>query len=460
MLYVYILILIICVLFYRNDIIEHFETETNIRSDRKIFSSGIKKTVNSLQNVGHNIGGDKTYAETPIYLWENPSKQNVILDTPNSYIVGKPANYYKDISNTEITKNQRLVGTANPRTLIAPVIAPPSHDLNYWKTSNYVNHSSINTASNTDVYLSGYVVSDDCKKNKIVVDSDKRDIYLQQSNVVDSGAVNTNSDDTIDIVESYVNNKNSDSYVGRSGNQNYMQFPNEPGQLNRSCGYNVKNLNDNLPVNLPTGICNTDEAFDEFNNNIFVNTVAPGVYSKSQIIEPINSNIGISFTQQILPATYTLDNNDVNYTLHDPTIFDDSVFEDTDNNDDVNVSNVYDPRFSGYGTSYRGYVDNNVGQPRYYYKDVDSVKMPNYICRSNIDFLKAADSYGPIDIEKSDFNNSSIRDIANQAYLDSVIEQRTGLQERLMRKINANAWQQRIAPISKRSQVTMGGATI
>ena len=58
--------------------------------------------------------------------------------------------------------------------------------------------------------------------------------------------------------------------------------------------------------------------------------------------------------------------------------------------------NVYDPRLTGYGTSYRSYTDDNLGQTRFYYDDIDAVRMPNYIVKSNIDREPFADHYGTI----------------------------------------------------------------
>ena len=54
-----------------------------------------------------------------------------------------------------------------------------------------------------------------------------------------------------------------------------------------------------------------------------------------------------------------------------------------------------------------------------------------------------------MDTEKSHDNNSTIRALANQKFVDDAITFRTGMQERLMRKHNSNAWQQRKYPIYK-----------
>ena len=97
---------------------------------------------------------------------------------------------------------------------------------------------------------------------------------------------------------------------------------------------------------------------------------------------------------------------------------------------------------------------------RFYYDDIDSVRMPNYISRSNIDFALFADSYGPMTNKNGNVNTDDIRKLADKQFLDSALEFRTGMQERLMRKTNANAWQQRVAPITKNSQRMLGGTRI
>ena len=179
---------------------------------------------------------------------------------------------------------------------------------------------------------------------------------------------------------------------------------------------------------------------------MFTQTIQPGVYSYNEVDEPLNSNIGISFNQQIGPITVELDENEdsVTYVQHDPRLFEETIEPYVET---VNESNVYDPRFSGYGTSYRAYTDDNIGQTRFYYDDIDAIRMPNYITRSNIDFMKAADTYGPMENEHGNKYNSIIRNLANDKYLESALTFRTGLQESAMRKMNANRWQQRQAPI-------------
>src|SRR5690606_3554149 len=58
-----------------------------------------------------------------------------------------------------VSKNQNLVGRRqNPKTYIAPLIVPPSHDIEYWKKNEFTKYPSVmNRPRQQDLYLSGYV---------------------------------------------------------------------------------------------------------------------------------------------------------------------------------------------------------------------------------------------------------------------------------------------------------------
>ena len=116
--------------------------------------------------------------------------------------------------------------------------------------------------------------------------------------------------------------------------------------------------------------------------------------------------------------------------------------------DAVNNSNIYDPRFTGYGPNYRAYVEKETGQPRFYYDDINAIRQPNYIVRSNIDFERYADSYGPMQPGEAAGNiyTPNIRRLANDSFMRNTLKYRTDLQERLMRKRNAEVYQRRLAP--------------
>lgn len=180
-------------------------------------------------------------------------------------------------------------------------------------------------------------------------------------------------------------------------------------------------------------------------DNIITQTLQPGVFQKSHIGEPIQSNIGISYTQEWGPTEVQETNNMIKYTMRDPknTIITPQIKEEVIGQDHANV---YDPRFTGYGTSYRSYTDQLTGRPKFFYDDVDAITMPNYVTRSKVDVFPWANTYGPDKMMSHD--GDEYRQLANNAFADSALTFRTELQERLMRKRNAELWQRRVAPIS------------
>jgi hypothetical protein len=356
----------------------------------------------------------------------------------------------------QLSKNQKLANGQNPRTLVPPIIVTPSHDIEFWRDNNLIINSHINAATQQDVYQSGYVTSTCCGylppdtkltpiENGILIDPEEEDI---RENITMG-------------YECQLNNDPKHAMGGYGRKKENFQFSNYPtpkengsGQVNVTCGYNPRQLyKANLPTNLPAGNCDQSPELANYNKNLFTQTISPGVYTTDQIIEPINSNIGISFTQQFPPTTCSVDREgNFEYTQHDPRLV--NAIQENDAIDIINTpteSNVYDPRFTGYGTSYRSYSDKMTGQTRFMYDDVNAIRMPNYITRSKIDFAPFADTYGPVKPGQEFGNefNSNIRALANDKWLRDSIEFRNDLTERRMRKVNAEAWQQRSMPSYK-----------
>jgi hypothetical protein len=386
--------------------------------------------------------------------------------------------------------SQKLAGSANPKTFIAPVVAPPLAAMDYWRANNLVNHSAINTESQVEVYQSGYQTTSCCPgEPTLLVPAKNPANYIVPVQVEDNYHIDDFGHD-----RRYLNKPkikvdptpqapcHNQLYEGgevKEGFKTNMPFlktsppleetvvvPNEPGWVNVACGYNPEQLFDaGLPTNLPVGNCPQDPVMKKYNDNLFTQTIQPGLYTRSQINEPINANIGISFNQQFPPTTCKTNEitGEVKYTEHDPRIIEPATVEPSLPRVAIATeANIYDPRFSGYGTSYRSYTDENTGQTRFYYDDIDAIRMPNYITRNNIDHQPFADQYGPLPPgdANGNKNNSNIRALANDAFVSGAIEFRTDLQERLMRKINANAWQQRKAPIRTGGQRMLGGIRI
>ena len=378
-----------------------------------------------------------------------------------------------------ISKNQKLVGKANPKTLIPPVIIAPPASLDFWKANNLVSFSAINQETNTDLYASGYAVSECCGgqqkcnintsiyNEKLIEDFEvpkpvtinpryeellsQKDIFGAQKSYKENFQVpkpvtlNSIYNQHKNIEEKYeypIIKTNKDKYS--------IVIPNEDGWVNTSCGYNPEQVfTSNLPSNLSTGNCQMNTELSDYNKQIFTQHVGSDDYSFNQINEPINSNIGISFQQQLQPTTVKKNKNGtLLYTEHDPRIIEPLTKKPEVFFDSINESNVYDPRFTGYGTSYRSYNNTLLGQPRFMYDDINAVRMPNYISRSNIDFENFADSYGSLqnNTRNGNENTSSIRHLANESWLNNSLAYRNSLSHSLMRKINAEKWQNRIAP--------------
>ena len=397
-----------------------------------------KKTMERFKTENYtNIKPQQSVTPLPCY---NPNKGTNYRNSPIERT--EPLFWCNDEKTIEVNNcnqraqksiNQSLAGNANPKTLIPPVVTAPLADLNHWKTNNLINHSHINAASQHDTFLSGYDASNKCGDV---------DAYLTpiEPNANMSSNVGTNNC----VIE------------------NYTQHPTQPmystphsGLVNTECGYNPEQIfTSNLPSNLAAGNCQKDPSMKQYNKNIFTQNIQPDIYTTNQIIEPINSNIGISHTQQFPPTSSYRDENGLHYTEHDPYTFKEQ--KKCNREKRVTEADVYDPRFSGYGTSHRSYIDKVTGQPRFMYDDVDSVRMPNYISRSNIDFARYADSYGPLTNENKhgNPNHNEIRALAQDTFLRNTLQHRTELQERLMRKRNSELWQLRHAPSHTRNTTT------
>lgn len=386
----------------------------------------------------------------------------LILENPETYRFCNDEVPFEFNDPNYMSINQKLVGPVNPKTKIAPVITAPSHDLSYWKANNLITHSAVNEETQHDVYQSGYQVSTCC--------GSMIDKYYVPQNINSSIEYysDTNSLKKDKPIQTSTK-KMYESDIDITGSQNKENFtfpytitkPEESGQVNFSCGYNPEQLyTAGLPTNYPAGNCEKNTAFKQYNDNLFTQIIQPGIYSRNQVNEPINSNMGISFTQQFEPTTCQTDGTTILYTEHDPLIIEPvQTGPNLDVINAVNMSNVYDPRHSGYGTSYRSYTDDNIGQTRFFYDDINSVRMPNYVTRNKIDFAPYADSYGPIAEGEAKGNkyHSDIRSLANDTFTRCTIQHRTELMERLTRKKRAQEWQQRVAPIRTGGQKMLGG---
>jgi hypothetical protein len=413
--------------------------------------------------------------------------------------------------------SQKLVGPPNPKFLIPPVVPAPSLDIDFWKTNNLVVRSGINATTPFDEEASGYAPTNPgCKgENKgmiasgcyqlpntklcpsdpmPIIEPPKGFQYIpkyeenEEENEEENGmgengmgkngmGENGMGENGEDLIEGFSIQPGSEPADIKAGVQFLSENKSLIGKekqriLEGNCetcdeliddhcvlinnGYHKGNLKVGLPTNFAASECGKSPALTVFNTDLFTSTVVPGIYQNSQIIEPINSNIGISFTQQIPPTTLSEQDGELLFEQHDPNLYQPPEPELPDQS--PNASNVTDPRFTGYGASNRAYHEHMTGQTRFYYKDVDAIRMPNYISRSKVDCNTWADKYGPAPegFEHGNPNTHNIHELANNAFRDATIAQRTSLMQSLMRKRNAELYQQRLFPLSN-DQGAIGG---
>ena len=336
------------------------------------------------EDVADHIKEDINDGET-LYFTENIRKQK-----------------YGNTNFFRKSSNQSLVGPPNPKTLVPPLITPPIADLAYWRRNQDLTPEVINDDKERYEYESGYNVTYVPKDINYKVPTSNIGSYKR-------------------LKKEKTNHPNR--YFKKDNENNFSLIENFPYETNNIHEDDGKPLHDTEKL-LFNKSFNDNRLFKgRYNPNVFTETVTPGTYRITDRNEPVNSLMGITYPQQF---------EQTNYDVIEPV-------------EDVNVSNTYDPRFYGYGTSYRSYVDDQLGQPRFYYDDVDSVKMPNYISRSAIDTTDFGDAYGPL--REHNPYSSNIHSLADQHYTDSMIGFRTEMQERLMRKRNSESWQQRQYPI-------------
>ena len=325
-----------------------------------------------------------------------------------------------------LSKNNRLQGGQNPKTLIPPMVSRPMYDLD-WRKDTMVVPNVINGETNEAIGKSGYMThgkSMPQQKPRRFIEMDENKEEVENGEMVENFDVNYDKagwDDSILAANGY----------------DPKQF-----EMNR------------YPANLPRGPCGRDKALLAHNESLFTTPIQPGVYYTSEVAQPINSNMGISFQQQFLPRTFKTTDGNLHIVDHDPN-FAPAPEDIIEYPEEPKPENVYDPRFNGYGTSYRNYLDPMTGQPRFPYDDINAVRMPNYVVRSKIDTHNFSDTYGPM--KNGGVSLNDIRQKAQEAFYEDTSNFRNDLMSRLMRKRNAELWQLKQFPQMGAGRMMTGG---
>ncbi len=400
---------------------------------------------------------------------------------------------------------------SDPRTLVPPNITPRLWDNDAWDRGDLYQPSYLNTKRAFDMINSGYLPEDtpgcayltaktiipadtDYKWNLVHDFSDENHMYSYKT-IGDLGKVQSieprtlSLDNTIgkdkDIqmtleskaVENYkkgcntcaqpsvVENFQPNTY--QTSSMNSKKAPNSmasydtsypatvgsvySGDLLARCGYDRDNLMYNIPVNTSVGGCDQRPEMASYNEALYSIAVQPDVYYRSQIQEPIGSNIGISFNQT-LPITTQVKTSDGSTTLTnvDPRSF--KVFDEAvERHDDaIDVSDIYDTRDTGYGPAYRGYVHELTGQPRWYYKDIDDIQRNSYISFNDIDILEKADKRGIIaDADEVRQRAAGFIQYVDNEFIERTNNQRIQMQQQFADKGRDPTVQLRRAPIAR-----------
>lgn len=217
----------------------------------------------------------------------------------------------------------------------------------------------------------------------------------------------------------------------------------------------------------------TDEYFNQPERRIYMQDIQPNIYSYSVDQEPINNNIGISYTPQVLPRfrDQVYNENGQSYPLYtrvDPQLVRDDgtqgqMYEQPERGPwsakysnwsppagSINFEDIYDPRFTSYGDPYRSYTDVNLGQVQYYYSDIDAYKRPNFIIRSKVDFVDFKTPNGDVKPYYERYSNlQDVKDIVQNRYDADQLSFREDLMSLQMSKRNSEMYQLRMAPLSK-----------
>jgi hypothetical protein len=212
--------------------------------------------------------------------------------------------------------------------------------------------------------------------------------------------------------------------------------------------------------------------FNRPDSRIFLQDIQPKMYSYVVDQTPINSNIGITYAPQSPPAVMdqvydsggiypmmsrvdpqlvrkdgTQGMKDVN-PIRTNWSAEYSNFEPAPGS--INFEDIYDPRYSSYGDPYRSYSDINLGQVQYYYSDIDAAALPNFISRTNIDYVDFRD---PMGAEKPYYTrNASLDDVRphveDQTRADELFH-REDQMNLLMTRANSRNWQLKHAPLRR-----------
>jgi hypothetical protein len=366
------------------------------------------------QDLGVRQPLPKTYTcDYKEQLFIQPDRRMVTVNSDNTI----PSVKLVD-SNDEgqVYSNHALTGQAHPRTKIAPVITARSLDLDYWKDTPMTHLSILNKRKKQYPNLAGY--NTDWYDNDVIAEPVRKTLGNQ---VLASPLVQTIQPGVYTLPTSY-DPINNDFNIDETTDFEPVQQVRDRGNVI----FTPISSKAPTPGTKPEPEPKTDAPKVESQPEKPIMSSVPG-----KVLPPPSGNTVEKFMPYIQSTQTHLSN---------------AYPQQQELQNDVSIYNVFDPRFTGYGSDNRNYLEPTLNQTRYYYDDVNAIRMPNYIVRSKLDSCVTGfgDQYGPMRIDQRTLNEN--RPLAEQAYLDNHLAFRNDLMESLMRKKNSELWQIRKAP--------------
>lgn len=347
----------------------------------------------------------------------------------------------------------------NARFNEPPPYIAPSHNIDDWKQSTLVQHSAINgNRGGYSLKNSGYKSSDSStlcsvKSPYYSCDDKKQTYYYCQDDIRNKNLCkNTiDSDNQIPVYKSRSTCKPDCSPPPKNINNTTTNTHcvSESGDLIEHCGYNPdKGTLAGMPHNQPMAIDDYYPTLKKYHQDINTQIIDPsGIYTTTEINEPQMTNLGISFAQQFQPIEKIYDEDGEVWVRKDPRLY--KPVQKIYDYGEITPNNIYDPRSAGYGDSRRTYIDQNTGQPRFYYDDINAARETNFITRSKIDVYNFTNQTGVFDEHVNENPLEIVKNQVHNAFIDNGNDHRHSLQESLMRKGNEKVRQQRLAPLRR-----------
>ena len=226
------------------------------------------------------------------------------------------------LNDSMASLNQSLVGGANPKTRVIPVIPPPIYDGQTWLPNDLVVPFKINDQHRLELWQNGYMTWGETNPNASselygkygCVKRPPQQLNPQKpsSHMLQPQSSSTQINQSQSqlqrpqLREDYIN----PAYYGNAQyNQPFNESMATAESMDTSFGYFPENSQYGYPVNMPPTGCMKSKEMSEYNRNLFTIPLQPNVYTRSQVNQPdaSMSNLGISFTQPHLPYTCEMD---------------------------------------------------------------------------------------------------------------------------------------------------------